>query len=274
MQECKSTKRPELIPEFAFYVNKNGWRSRPRWAIVWEGVPTAFGELSCSPIRRGRERQRRRLIAALQYPYVIAFEPTFVEVHHVETGHLVQIIPGHNISCLFADTPPSRVNAPVPPPTRPMMFQQTGYRPVPYQHPSYGHPGHPSHPGQPTSGAQGQYGQPSYPPQMRPPMGYGGMQRPPPQPMPVIPPNRFMRNQVIFTSDDGHVQFLKFPTSQSGPGSGSGAGVGLGAGVGAPGGVQGAANGVGKAQPPLPPLPALPHGRASPHLHTSHRMSH
>ena len=29
--------------EFAFYVNKNGWRSKPRWAIIWEGVPTAFG---------------------------------------------------------------------------------------------------------------------------------------------------------------------------------------------------------------------------------------
>lgn len=31
--------------EFAFYVNKNGWRSRPKWAIVWEGVPTSFGKV-------------------------------------------------------------------------------------------------------------------------------------------------------------------------------------------------------------------------------------
>jgi len=30
--------------EFAFYVNKTGWRARPRWAIQWEGCPTAFGE--------------------------------------------------------------------------------------------------------------------------------------------------------------------------------------------------------------------------------------
>jgi hypothetical protein len=30
--------------EFAFYVNKNGWRARPKWAIIWEGSPTAFGE--------------------------------------------------------------------------------------------------------------------------------------------------------------------------------------------------------------------------------------
>lgn len=32
--------------EFAFYVNKNGWRARPKWAIVWEGSPTAFGASS------------------------------------------------------------------------------------------------------------------------------------------------------------------------------------------------------------------------------------
>lgn len=37
--------------EFAFYVNKNGWRSRPKWAIVWEGIPTSFGKvLLCSTI--------------------------------------------------------------------------------------------------------------------------------------------------------------------------------------------------------------------------------
>ena len=33
-----------LTLEFAFYVNKNGWRARPKWAIVWEGMPTAFGK--------------------------------------------------------------------------------------------------------------------------------------------------------------------------------------------------------------------------------------
>jgi hypothetical protein len=30
--------------EFAFYVNKTGWRARPKWGIQWEGFPTAFGE--------------------------------------------------------------------------------------------------------------------------------------------------------------------------------------------------------------------------------------
>lgn len=29
--------------EFAFYVNKNGWRARSNWIIQWEGVPTHFG---------------------------------------------------------------------------------------------------------------------------------------------------------------------------------------------------------------------------------------
>lgn len=45
--------------------------------------------------------------AALHYPYVLAFEPTFIEVRHVESGALMQIIPGNNIRCLFADNPPS-----------------------------------------------------------------------------------------------------------------------------------------------------------------------
>jgi hypothetical protein len=29
--------------EFAFYVNKNGWRARSNWLVQWEGHPTAFG---------------------------------------------------------------------------------------------------------------------------------------------------------------------------------------------------------------------------------------
>lgn len=29
--------------DFAFYINKNGWRSRPGWIIHWEGTPTSFG---------------------------------------------------------------------------------------------------------------------------------------------------------------------------------------------------------------------------------------
>lgn len=69
--------------EFAFYVNKNGWRAKGNWIIHWEGNPTSF---------------------ALHHPYVLAFEPSFIEVRHVETGVLHQVITGHNLHCIFADS--------------------------------------------------------------------------------------------------------------------------------------------------------------------------
>ncbi|OJT06723.1 Rho1 guanine nucleotide exchange factor 1 [Trametes pubescens] len=75
--------------EFAFYVDKAGWRSRKEFMVYWEGSPSGF---------------------ALHYPYVLAFEPTFVEIRHVETGAMSQIIQGNNLRCLFADTPPSTTN--------------------------------------------------------------------------------------------------------------------------------------------------------------------
>ncbi|KAF9371080.1 RHO1 GDP-GTP exchange protein 2 [Podila verticillata] len=65
--------------EFSFYVDKTGRRARNGWIIHWEGVPT---------------------FCALSLPYVIAFDPSFIEIRHVETGDLVQIIPGNNIRCL------------------------------------------------------------------------------------------------------------------------------------------------------------------------------
>ncbi|KAF9143302.1 RHO1 GDP-GTP exchange protein 2 [Linnemannia schmuckeri] len=65
--------------EFAFYVDKIGRRARNGWIIHWEGMPT---------------------FCALSLPYVIAFDPSFIEIRHVETGDLVQIIPGNNIRCL------------------------------------------------------------------------------------------------------------------------------------------------------------------------------
>ncbi|KAI0339671.1 CNH-domain-containing protein [Trametopsis cervina] len=76
--------------EFAFYVNKTGWRSKEKFMIYWEGSPTGF---------------------ALQYPYVLAFEPTFVEIRDVTTASMSQIIQGNNLRLLFADTPPSTTNS-------------------------------------------------------------------------------------------------------------------------------------------------------------------
>jgi RHO1 GDP-GTP exchange protein 1/2 len=61
-------------------------------------------KLSCNqPLREDK---------ALHYPYLLAFEPTFVEIRHVETGQLTQVIQGSNVRCLFADTPPSNSNVP------------------------------------------------------------------------------------------------------------------------------------------------------------------
>ncbi|KAF9435822.1 RHO1 GDP-GTP exchange protein 2 [Entomortierella beljakovae] len=72
--------------EFSFYVDKTGRRARNNWIINWEGVPT---------------------FCALSLPYIIAFDPSFIEIRHVDTGDLVQIIPGNNIRCLYhlANTP-------------------------------------------------------------------------------------------------------------------------------------------------------------------------
>lgn len=37
--------------EFAFYVNKNGWRAKANWIIQWEGFPTTFGTFALLPSR-------------------------------------------------------------------------------------------------------------------------------------------------------------------------------------------------------------------------------
>jgi len=100
--------------EFAFYVNKNGRKSRKEFMVHWEGTPTGF---------------------ALHEPYVLAFEPSFVEIRHIETGLMSQVIQGSNLRLLFADTPPSVTNtvSPVHPP------YQGGYD---YHH-QYGSPNGP-----------------------------------------------------------------------------------------------------------------------------------
>lgn len=116
--------------EFAFYVNKNGWRSRQDFMVHWEGSPTGF---------------------ALRFPYVLAFEPTFVEIRHVETGLMSQVIQGNNLRLLFADMPASATHS--------GNTQQNAYYPQqgysPYQQPS-----------PPTYGQYGQgYGSPTNSPQ-------------------------------------------------------------------------------------------------------------
>ncbi|KAI8976067.1 CNH domain-containing protein [Pilobolus umbonatus] len=70
--------------EIAFYIDKKGKRLRDEWLIRWEGSPSSF---------------------AFHYPYVIAFDASFIEIRHMDEGDLIQIITGNNIRCLRSDTP-------------------------------------------------------------------------------------------------------------------------------------------------------------------------
>ncbi|MCJ1307965.1 RHO1 GDP-GTP exchange protein 2 [Agyrium rufum] len=69
--------------EFSFFVDRNGWRARQDWKIVWEGNPNGF---------------------ALSYPYILAFEPSFVDIRDVETSACVHIMTASNIRLLHAST--------------------------------------------------------------------------------------------------------------------------------------------------------------------------
>lgn len=68
--------------EFSFFVNRNGWRARPEWRIDWEGTPQSF---------------------ALSYPWILAFEPSFIELRNIESG-AVHIVPHKNIRMLHSST--------------------------------------------------------------------------------------------------------------------------------------------------------------------------
>ncbi|KAJ3031123.1 RHO1 GDP-GTP exchange protein 2 [Rhizophlyctis rosea] len=68
--------------EFGFYINRLGGRARGEWIVHWAGVPTAFAYVP---------------------PYILAFEPNFIEIRHVDTGQLQQVIPTHNLRVLNGD---------------------------------------------------------------------------------------------------------------------------------------------------------------------------
>ena len=70
--------------DFSFYVNKNGWRARGDWKILWEGNPQAFATWG--------ER------------YILAFEPEFIEVRQSDTGGLVCILTERNVRFLHQST--------------------------------------------------------------------------------------------------------------------------------------------------------------------------
>ncbi|KAF8548709.1 Dbl homology domain-containing protein [Imleria badia] len=66
--------------EFGIYVNKHGAPSRSTGTIEWEGTA---------------ER------VAMHWPYILLFDSRFIEVRHVSTGLLAQIIPGNEIRCIW-----------------------------------------------------------------------------------------------------------------------------------------------------------------------------
>ena len=114
---------------------------------------------------------------ALHFPYVLAFEPTFVEIRHVESGSLTQIIQGNNLRCLFADTPPSTTNT----------AHQTPYNP-------YGQGFDPYQTHMPQNGYGQPYGNGSYPAGGRPPT--------------------FVRDEIIMSSDDRVMRLQLAPEPQ------------------------------------------------------------
>jgi hypothetical protein len=69
--------------DYSFFVNRNGWRARPDWMITWEGTPLAF---------------------AIFNPYILAFEPSFIEIRHMDNGMLVHILTAKNIRMLHASS--------------------------------------------------------------------------------------------------------------------------------------------------------------------------
>jgi hypothetical protein len=122
---------------------------------------------------------------------VLAFEPTFVEIRHVETGLMSQVIQGNNLRLLFADTPPSATNTATQTPQKPSYHGGQGYHP-------YG----PT----PLAGAYGSR-QSVYSPS--PPVGYPNQ-----YPRPSAQP--FGRDEILMVSDD-RVLTLRLATHSQTP---------------------------------------------------------
>ncbi|TRM58728.1 CNH domain-containing protein [Schizophyllum amplum] len=66
--------------EFGFYVDKHGDPSRAIETIEWEGTAQSV---------------------AFHPPYVLLFDSRFIEIRHVETARLCQIITGNDVRCIW-----------------------------------------------------------------------------------------------------------------------------------------------------------------------------
>ncbi|KAL9049387.1 MAG: hypothetical protein Q9162_007241 [Coniocarpon cinnabarinum] len=67
--------------DFAFFVNKHGWRTFNDWKITWEGAPHSF---------------------AIHQPYILAFEPNFIEIRNMDDGELVYILTAKSVRMLHS----------------------------------------------------------------------------------------------------------------------------------------------------------------------------
>lgn len=61
-------------------MNRSGVPSREACIIEWEGTADSV---------------------AFHSPYLLLFDPRFIEIRHVETGRLSQIIPGTDVRCVW-----------------------------------------------------------------------------------------------------------------------------------------------------------------------------
>ncbi|KAJ3217106.1 RHO1 GDP-GTP exchange protein 2 [Dinochytrium kinnereticum] len=68
--------------ECGFYVDKLGRRTRGDFLFNWAGSPTAFAYIG---------------------QYILAFESTFIEVWHIDSGNLQQVLPMSNLTALNVD---------------------------------------------------------------------------------------------------------------------------------------------------------------------------
>ncbi|TCD61525.1 hypothetical protein EIP91_008286 [Steccherinum ochraceum] len=78
--------------EFGLYVDRHGEPCRSIQTIEWEGTAEHV---------------------AWHPPYVLLFDSRFIEIRHVETGRLAQIIPGNDMRCIWD----GRGTTTLPPPT-------------------------------------------------------------------------------------------------------------------------------------------------------------
>jgi hypothetical protein len=158
--------------------------------VYWEGSPTGFGR------HLGIYQTTvviYLLMLALHYPYVLAFEPTFVEIRHVETGSMAQIIQGNNLRLLFADTPPSATNG------ASQISTQNPYQQPQYMYNPYAAPPPPY--GRPSIGSVQGHNGPQYVPPPNASSRLGSILR---DEILLASDDRVMRVELVQQSDLGH----------------------------------------------------------------------